>query len=113
MKNWVLRFRQVDRSNFEHVRSGLKTIETRAATVKYQSIAVGDTLTFVCGVERFVKKIVRRWHWPDVDTMVQEVSFKDIAPDAVSVDNLKKMYASFPGYEEKIRTYGLLGFEVE
>src|SRR5687767_7203242 len=75
MKNWTLRFRQIDKENFNDTRKGRKSIETRAATTKYVSVAVGDTLTFVCGKDRFTKKIIKRYHWPDIDTMVKEIPF--------------------------------------
>lgn len=38
MKNWTLRFRAVDKDNFDEVKIGIKSIETRAGTVKYQHI---------------------------------------------------------------------------
>ncbi|MFZ4500561.1 MAG: hypothetical protein ACOYMZ_03695 [Minisyncoccia bacterium] len=55
MKTWTLRFRAVDKKNFDEVKNGSKPIETRAATVKYQPIEVGDTLLFVCGKERLAR----------------------------------------------------------
>lgn len=36
MKTWTLRFRAVDKKNFDEVKNGSKPIETRAATIKYQ-----------------------------------------------------------------------------
>jgi len=112
MKNYTLRFRAVDRARFDEVRSGLKSVETRAATVKYQPIEVGDTLTFVCGEEQFVKEISKKFHWASVDAMVKEIDFKKIMPAVDSVEEMKGVYASYPGYEEKIREFGLFGFEL-
>lgn len=112
MKNWMLRFRAVDKKNFDEVRAGIKSVETRAGTVKYQPVAVGDTLTFVCDGEQFTKKIVKKFHWPSIDAMVQEIDFKKIMPSVSSVDEMKKVYASYPSYDEKIREHGLLGFEI-
>ena len=113
MKNWTLRFRLVDKDNFDEVKDGLKRIETRAATVKYQPVAAGDTLTFVCGQERLVKRVARRYHWPSVDAMVREIDLKKVMPAVSSVEEMKRIYASYPGYTEKIREHGLLGFELE
>ena len=113
MKNWTLRFRQVDKKNFEEDRSGLKSTETRAATIKYRPIEVGNTLTFVCGNDRIVKKITAKYHWPNIDAMVKEIPFKQIMPSVDSVEEMKKAYASYPGYTEKIKEYGLLGFKLE
>ena len=113
MKKWTLRFRAVDKKNFDEVKNGLKPIETRAGTIKFQPIPVGDTLTFVCGEDRCTKKIIKRFHWPDIDSMVKEVDFKKIMPSVQSVDEMKKAYTSYPDYEKKIKEYGLLGFGLE
>ncbi len=110
MKNYTLRFRAVDKDNFDEVKIGAKSVETRAATVKYQPIEAGDTLTFVCGEERLVKKITKRFHWPSIDAMVKEVDHKKVMPSVESVAEMKKIYASYPGYEQKIKEHGLLGF---
>ncbi|MEK7113995.1 MAG: hypothetical protein AAB850_00390 [Patescibacteria group bacterium] len=112
MKNWTLRFRAVDNDNFEEVKSGIKSIETRAGTIKYQPIKVGDTLTFVCGQNRCIKKVIKKFHWSNIDAMVNKIDFKKIMPSVMSVDEMKKIYASYPDYEKKIRKYGLLGFEL-
>ncbi len=112
MKNWTLRFRAVDKKNFEEVKSGIKSIETRAGTIKYQPIEIGDTLTFVCGKDRCVKKIIKKFHWHSINAMVKEIGFKKVMPSVESVDEMKKMYASYPNYEEKIKEHGLLGFEL-
>jgi len=110
MKNWTLRFRAVDKKNFDELKRGDKSIETRASTIKYQPIEVGDMLTFVCGKERCVKIIIKKYHWPSIDAMAREIDFKEINPSAHSLDEVKKMYASYPNYDEKIKKNGLLGF---
>lgn len=110
MKNWTLRFRAVDKKNFDEVKSGSKSIETRAGTVRYRPIAAGDTLTFVCGKERCVKKITKKSHWPSVHAMIKEIGFKKVMPSITSVAEMKKTYASYPGYEKKIKKHGLFGF---
>ncbi|MEK7515584.1 MAG: hypothetical protein AAB555_01450 [Patescibacteria group bacterium] len=112
MKNWTLRFRAVDKKNFEEVKNAIKSIETRAGTIKYQPIEVGDTLTFVCEEDRCVRKIVKKFHWPSIDAMVKEIDFKKVMPSIESVDEMKKMYTSYPNYEEKIKEHGLFGFEL-
>lgn len=113
MKNWILRFRAVDKKNFDEVKAGIKSIETRAGTIKYQPIEVDDTLTFICGQERCAKKIIKKFHWASIDSMVKEINFKKIMPSVESVEAMKRVYASYPDYEEKIKRYGLLGFELE
>lgn len=113
MKSWTLRFRVVDKKNFDEVKSGIKSIETRAGTIKYQPVEIGDTFTFVCGQDKCIKKIVKKFHWPDIDSMVKEIDFKIIMPSVDSVEEMKKIYATYPDYEKKIKEHGLLGFELE
>jgi ASC-1-like (ASCH) protein len=113
MKSWTLRFREVDKQNFDSILDGSKPIETRAASVKYRPIQVGDELIFVCGNERFSKQITKIYHWPTIDEMVGEIPFRNIMPDVNSIEEMKKVYASYPGYKEKIEESGLLGFELK
>ncbi|TSC69468.1 MAG: hypothetical protein G01um101456_149 [Parcubacteria group bacterium Gr01-1014_56] len=113
MKARVLEFREVDREGFEDVRSGLKVIETRAAKSKYQIITEGDNLEFVCGDDTFTKKVLKKYYWPSIDAMLAEIPFKKIMPRIESVEEMKKIYASYPNYDKEIPQFGLLGFELE
>jgi ASC-1-like (ASCH) protein len=112
MKNWTLRFRQTDKKIFDEIKAGSKEYETRAATVRYLPIKEGDTLTLVCGKDRMVKRISKKFHWPSIDSMLKEIPFKKIMPSVDSIDEMKKVYASYPGYTDKIKKHGLLGFKL-
>lgn len=113
MKTWTLRFRAVDKNNFEDVRSGLKSVETRAASVKYQPIQKGDTLTFVCGKDRFSKTITKKMHFKSIDAMFKKIPFKKIMPDLDSEEESITRYYSYPNYREKIEKFGILAFELK
>ena len=91
----------------------MKSVETRAATIKYQPIKAGDTLTFVCGEDSFAKRIVKKQHFKTVEAMAKKIPLKKIMPAIDSVAAMKERYASYPGYEEKIREHGLFAFELE
>ncbi len=45
--------------------------------------------------------------------MVKEIDFKKVMPSVTSVAEIKKVYASYPNYEKKIKERGLLGFELK
>lgn len=113
MKSHILRFRAADKKNFDQVKDGSKPVETRAGTVKYQPIEVGDELVFFCDVEKFSKKIVKKEHYKSIDAMVKKIPFKKIMPDVKSVEEMKKIYASYSGYEDKIREFGIFAFYLE
>src|SRR5438105_4659909 len=97
MKKWTMRFRQIDKARFEELRNGIKAIETRAASVKYQPIMVDDEIKFVCGRDSFTKTIAKKYHWPSVDVMVKEIPFKKVMPAVNSIEEMKKRYSSYPG----------------
>lgn len=112
MKTWTMRFREVDMARFEEIRRGEKSIETRAATVKYRPIAKGDRLIFACGSERIEKAIRDVRHFDTVEAMLENLPLEKIMPDVTSIEDVKKRYASYPDYEEKIREEGILAFEL-
>jgi len=110
--NIVLRFREVDRDKFNDIILGRKTIETRAATVKYRKIQQRDNLVIVCGNDRIVKQVKRIERYESLEETFKNINFNKILPNAGSVDMAMKIYNSFPGYKEKIKQNGLLAFYV-
>lgn len=113
MKSWTLRFRAVDKENFNDLKRGKKSVETRAASVRYQPIEKGDTLVFVCGKEKFSKRITKKMHFKSIDAMFKKISFKKIMPDLGSEAEAKARYGSYPNYKEKIKQSGILAFELK
>ena len=108
----ILVFREVDRARFDEVRDGVKAIETRAATPKYRAVNVGDELQFSCGGDTFSKKVIKKFHWPSVEAMLAEIPLKQAFPDLDTVEQVKTRYANYPAYEEKIKQFGIIGFEL-
>ena len=111
--NRTARIRKADKGILEDLKSGRKSIETRAATRKFQSLAAGDTLTFVCGDERVTLRVRKVYRWKSVDAMARAISYKNVMPRAASLREVKAAYASWPRNEENIRKHGLLGFLME
>ncbi len=112
MTTHVLEFRTVDKERFEEIRRGDKTIETRAASDTNRVIEEGDEIEFVCGEERFSKKVAKKYHWPSIEAMLAEVSLKNIMPGVETIEQVKARYDSYPNYLEKIEKFGILGFEL-
>ena len=107
---WTVRFRTVDRHNFDEMRDGLKNIETRAASEKYDSIKVGVVFRFVCGKQVLEKKIVRKRHFSSIGAMLKAIPYKKIMPFKNSVREVYAAYYSYPNYKEKIRAKGIFAF---
>jgi len=113
MVRYSLRFRQADKDIFENIRSGKKTVETRAATVKYKNIKAGDTVIFVCDADKFEKQVKSAEIFKSISEMLQKHRIQDIAPKLTTEGDLIKMYHGFPGYEEKIKEFGLIALRFE
>ena len=107
-----MRFRAVDKKNFDEVRHGLKIVETRAATPRYAAIEKGDVLVFVCGKERLEKKIKKVRQFGTISMMLRSISPSKIMPSAPSLKEMEKIYWSYSGYKEKIKKFGLVAFYI-
>lgn len=112
-KIFRLRFREVDRDIFNAIKDGRKTVETRAATVRYQKAKKGDRVIFVCGKDIFEKRIADAHIFKSVDGLLKKYKVKQINPDVETEKELRKMFYSFPGYREKIKMHGLVAVELE
>lgn len=112
MKRYILRFRKVDRDIFEQIKKGEKTIETRAATTRYKNIAAGDILVFVWDNSRLEKVVKKATTFKSVPEMLGRYDIKSIMPDLSTIEEALKQYKSFPGYEEKIKKFGIIALEL-
>ncbi len=108
----VLRFRVINKSIFEAIKSGEKKVETRAATEKYQAITSGDVLKFVCGKKYFNRSVSGVFIFKTIATLLKRYRVKEINPHVGSKEDLVAMYYSFPGYYEKIQKYGIVAFKL-
>lgn len=106
----TIRFREVNRDTFDAIRSGRKKVETRAATERYRHVAGGDVLTLVCGKDRFEKKVKKAEHFRTVGALLKIYKPEEINPKAKTEKELRAMYASFPGYAEKLKAHGIVAW---
>ena len=110
---YILRFRAVNKNTFTEIKYGKKTVETRAATVKYRSIKAGDILVLSCGKERFEKKVKRAKIYKTISSLVRAYPIKKIMPKINSEKELREAYYSYPKYKEKIKKFGLIALELK
>jgi len=113
MAKYVLRIREGDKIFFDVLKSGEKTIETRAATSKYRKIKKGDTLRFTCGDEFLEKRVNKVTLFKDIDSLIKKLDLKRIMPQVSSIKEAKEIWRSFRNYEEEIKKYGIVAFELE
>lgn len=103
-----VKFRAVDRDKYEQIVNGIKTIETRAGTVKYTDLMPGDRLMLVCGKDKSAKTISFVKHYDSIANMLEELPLNQILPNASDIDEAIRIYNSFPGYKHKIEQYGIV-----
>ena len=113
MAKHILRFRQVDKDIFEDIRNGKKIVETRAATVKFRNIKLGDTVVFICGKDKFDRKVKRAQIFKSIASLLNKYKVKDIMPYLTTKEELEKAYYNYPNYKEKIGRFGLIALEFE
>lgn len=107
-----LNFSEINRDIFEAVRDGRKKIETRAATPKFVGIKTGDNIELICGKDSFVKQVKKAEIFKTIPQMLNKYKVEEINPQVKLIKELEEMYLSFPDYEEKIKKYGLIAFEL-
>ena len=112
MKRLTLVFREVDRDKYQMLVDGRKTVETRAATVKYRGLEAGDEIIAKCGPDKHVSTIVKSRHFTTVDELFKAYDYRQILPSAKNLQEAKDMYSAFPGYKVKIAKFGIMAFEI-
>lgn len=111
-RKYTLRLRAVNRYIFEAIRSGKKKIETRAGSPKYVDIKAGDMLVFVCGKDRFEKKVKRVRKFKSIKSLHKIYKPQAINSNTKTITDSEKVYYSYPNYKEKIKKYGLVAIEL-
>ena len=106
-------FQEANRNTFEFIKNGTKKVETRAGNPEYLTIKAGDTIEFSCGADTVVRTVKKVSHAETVEHLFFMFKSQDINPEAYSYDELRARYASYPGYPERIKQYGILAFTLE
>ncbi len=109
MTKHTLEFQESTRHNFEAIKNGVKTVETRAGGKGYENIKAGDVLVFKCGSEELEKIVKDIKHFKNVDEMLKVVSSKELGD--LNAD-MEKVYAKYPGYKERIKKFGISAFYI-
>lgn len=102
-----------DKDIFDAIADGSKKVETRANTVKYKNIKVGDNIIFSCGTKTIQKTVSKVSIFPTLDALLKKYKPNEINPRLSSKEEIVKMYNSFPGYTEKIKSSGIIAFDLE
>lgn len=109
---YTLHFRAVNKDVFLDIKSGKKTVETRAGTERYRNIKPGDMVVLVCGKERFEKEVKKAKIFKTIKSLVKTYPIKKITPNILSEKELESAYYSYPNYRDKIKKFGLIALEL-
>lgn len=112
-KSHTLPFAKDNLNTWKLIKSGEKSIETRAGGPKYIGIKVGDTLVFSCLGKKFSKKVVKVIHFKTVSAMLKKYKPSQINPTVKTTKELQAMYDSFAGYKQRLKEFGILAFELK
>jgi ASC-1-like (ASCH) protein len=101
------------REIFDFLKSGEKSVETRAATPHNLRAQAGDIAVFLCKPDRLERLILRATHFKSIQDMLKVYRPEQIHPHITTQEALEQMYVSFPGYTEKLGSVGILALELE
>ena len=107
-----MKFRAVNKDIFLDIKSGRKTVETRAASERYNDIKAGDTVVLVCGKERFGKKVKKARIFKTIGALLKAYPLKKIMPELSSEKEWRQELYSYPDYKNKIKKYGIIALEL-
>ena len=76
-------------------------------------IKAGDVIVLVCGGKRFKKEVKKVELFSSIGAILKKYKSTTINPKNRTIKEARAMWYSFPGYEEKIRKYGLVAIHLE
>ena len=112
-KKITLRFAKQNKQTWLFIKEGKKTIETRAATSKYKDVQPGDTVVLSCEGSKFEKVISNVAYVKSIEVLAKQFDLNKINPGITDIKETKRIYFSYPGYEEKIKEFGLVALELQ
>lgn len=113
-----LNFRELD--TFNQIKSGAKTVETRALNPDeperyFGNIKKGDKLELksVDTGEVLVRLVKDARSYEKFQDYLNTEDFKKIFCRAITKAEVRDIHFSFPGYKERLEKYGIVAFELK
>lgn len=95
---------------FDYLKSGVKTIEGRKNSPKYQALKIGDIIEFYCDNDSFFAEITEIVKYKDLKTYLENNDLSNILPNAKNIDEGEKIYRSFA---DDIDNYEFLAIHIK
>lgn len=96
---------------FSLLRSGIKPVEGRKNSPKYQGIQVGDEIEFYYGNESFQARVTDIKRFPTLEAYLNGVTVEKALPGITSFDEGLEIYLQWNTHEQ-IARWGFLGIFV-
>lgn len=101
-KTYILPIRETDKEIYDLIKNGKKKVETRGGGPRYANISDRDVVKIKCGKDSFLRRVKNVKKFKSVDEMLKIYDVLDIDPRISTAEELKKLYRSFPGQEERL-----------
>lgn len=106
-----------DCPTFDMIKTGIKTVEGRKNSAKYQEYCIGDIIQFHCGNETVKAKITYIHKYADVHDYLRGETLKRALPNIKTIKKAIEMYARWvpPSEIAELRKrygYGFLGIGI-
>lgn len=106
----------VQKKYFDSIQNGTKTVEGRTADPQKREIKMGHVIRFFYDKEnpkvtcdRVVTEIIETFTFRE---MLKAVGITNALPGVQRLDEAEEIYLGIPGYREKEKEFGVLGFRL-
>ncbi|CRX39527.1 ASCH domain-containing protein [Estrella lausannensis] len=97
---------------FSLIREGLKRVEGRKNSPKYQLISPGDTIEFYCGDNSFLTTVTEIRRYDTLTAYLEDVTPEKALPGIQTMEEATAVYLQW-STEEEIARSGFLGIFVK
>lgn len=103
---------------FDYIKNGIKTVEGRKNSKKYQKYSIGDTLIFTYKVQEVKTKILYINRYKTVKDYLEKETLKNALPNIKTIEDGINIYNLWTSVEEreKLREkydYSFLGIGIQ
>lgn len=95
---------------FDYLKSGIKTIEGRKNSPKYQTLKTGDIIEFYCDNDSFFAEITDIVKYKNLKEYLENNDLSNILPNTKNIEDGEKIYRSF---SDDIDSYEFLAIHVK
>lgn len=97
---------------FSFIRQGIKPVEGRKNSPKYQNIQPGDLIEFTNGKENFLSLVIEVRGYTSLEDYLRDVTVSKALPNILSFEEAIKIYHQWSTPDE-IRKHGFLGIFIK